>query len=76
MKFYWKTEKKTPDLYIVYPDHLLKLKKRIQKFNYKSDSKPIYHNRLEKACFQHVATYDNLKNLPGIAVSDNVSRAQ
>ena len=60
------------DLRIVYADHLLKLKKTIQKFNYKSDSKRIYHNQLKKGCFQCVATYENFKDFSRIAVSDNV----
>ena len=64
------------DLRIVYADHLLKLKKTIQKFNYKSDSKRIYHNQLKKACFQCVATYENFKDLSRIAVSDNVLRVK
>ena len=63
------------DLRIVYVDDLLKLKKTIQKFNYKSDSKRIYHNQLKKSCFQCVATYEifkDFKDLSRIAVSDNV----
>ena len=56
--------------------YLLKLKKTIQKFNYKSDSKRIYHNQLKKACFQCVATYENFKDLSRIAVSDNVLRVK
>ena len=38
-------------------------KERIQKFKGTGDSRHIYQNELEKACFQHDMTYEDLKDL-------------
>ena len=51
-------------------DHLLKVKKRIQKFEKTGDTKYIYKNELDKACFQHM-TYGDFKDLARTA-SDKV----
>ena len=40
-----------------------KNKERIQKFKGTGDSRHIYQNKLEKACFQHDMTYEDLKDL-------------
>ena len=36
------------------------------------DSRYIYHNKLDKACFQHDMAYGNLKDLPRNTASDKV----
>ena len=40
-----------------------KNKKRIQKFKQAGDSRYIYKNELDKACFQHGMTYGDFKDL-------------
>ena len=45
-------------------EHLLKVKKGIQKFNEIGNSKYIYQNKLNKACFQRDVTYGDFKELP------------
>ena len=42
----------------------IKSKKRIQKFNEIGNSKYIYQNKLNKACFQRDVTYGDFKELP------------
>ena len=42
---------------------LLNTKKRIQKFKYTGDTKCIYKNELDKACFQHNMAYGYFKDL-------------
>ena len=42
-----------------------KSERRIQKFNGIRNSKYIYQNKLNKACFQHDITYRDFKELPG-----------
>ena len=55
-------------------DHLLKNKKhtqkkeKIQKLKEKRDTKYIYKNELNKACFQHGIAYGYLKDLPTISL--------
>ena len=53
-------------------DHLLKVKKRIQKFEETGDTKYIYKNELDKACFQHDMAYGDFKDLARRTASDNV----
>ena len=38
------------------------------------DSRYIYHNKLDKACFQHDMTYEDFKDLTTRTASDKVSR--
>ena len=38
------------------------------------DTKYIYRNKLDKACFQHDMAYRDFKDLPKIAASDEVLR--
>ena len=52
-------------------NHLLKTKERIQKFKETGDSRYIYKNELEKSCFQHDMTYEDLAKR---AASDKVLR--
>ena len=53
-------------------DHLLK--KRIQKFKETGDSRYIYRNELDKACFQRDMAYGDFKDLPRRTSSDKVLR--
>ena len=53
-------------------DHLLKTKKKIQKFKETGDTKYIYKNELDKACFQHDMVYENFKHLARRTAADNV----
>ena len=46
-----------------------KNKERIQKFKETGDSRYIYQNELDKACFQHEMTYGDFKDLIGRAAS-------
>ena len=49
-----------------------KKKERIQIFKETEDSRYIYQNKLENACFQHNMTYGDLKDLPRRTTSDKV----
>ena len=40
--------------------HLLKIKKRIKNFKKTEDSRYVYRNGLDKACFQHDMAHRNL----------------
>ena len=51
-----------------------KNKERIQKFNKPGDSRYIYKNGLDKACFQHHMAYGDFKNLAKRTASDKVLR--
>ena len=44
-----------------------KNKEKIQKLKEKRDTKYIYKNELNKACFQHGIAYGYLKDLPTIS---------
>ena len=52
-------------------DHLLKINKE-KKFKKAGDSRYIYQNELDKACFQHDMAYGNFKDLPRETASDKV----
>ena len=51
-----------------------KNKKRIQKFKETGDTRYIYKNELDKACFQHDMVYGDFKDLARTAASDDVLR--
>ena len=51
-----------------------KNKERIQKFKETRDTKHIYRNELDKACFQHGMTYGGFKDLARRTASDKVFR--
>ena len=53
-------------------DHLLKANKRIQKLKESRDSRYIYQNELDKACFQHAIAYEDFKGLHRRAAADKV----
>ena len=49
-------------------------KKRIQKFKQTGDSRYIYKNELDKACFQHDMAYGDFKELIKRTAADKVLR--
>ena len=51
-----------------------KNKKRIQKFEESEDSRNIYQNELDKACFQHDVAYGDFKDLASRTASDKIFR--
>ena len=51
-----------------------KNKNRIQKFKETGDSRYIYQNELDKACFQHGMTYGDFEDLTRRTVSDKILR--
>ena len=51
-----------------------KNKKRIQKFNETGDTKYVYRNELDKACFQHDMSSGNFNDLARRTASDKVLR--
>ena len=52
----------------------IKNKERNQKFKETGDTKYIYRNELDKACFQHDMTYGDFKDLARRTSSDKVLR--
>ena len=48
------------------------MKKIIKKLKETGDSRYIYQNELDKACFQHVMADDDFKNLPQRTTSDKI----
>ena len=59
---------------IVLVDHLKKLKEKIQNFKQTGDSRYIYRNELDKACFQHDMADGDFKYLKRRTAADNFSR--
>ena len=51
-----------------------KNKERIEKFKRTGDSKYIYQNQLDKACFQHDNAYGYFKDLTRRTASDKILR--
>ena len=51
-------------------------KERIQKFKGTGDSRQIYQNELDKACFQHDMVYGDFKDLTRRTPSDKILRSQ
>ena len=51
-----------------------KNKERIQKFKETGDSRYIYQNELDKACFQHYMAYGDFKDLTRRTTSDKILR--
>ena len=51
---------------------LTKNKKRIKKLKETGDTKYIYKNELDNACFQHDMTYGDFKDLAKRTISDKV----
>ena len=59
---------------IVLAKYLLKIKKKTQVFKETGDSKYIYRNELDTACFQHNIVCGDFKDLSKETASDNVLR--
>ena len=53
-------------------DHLQKNKESIQKFKETGDSRYIYQNELDKACFQLDMVYGDFKDLTRTTASDKI----
>ena len=53
-------------------DHLQKTTKTIQKFKETGDSRYIYQNKLDKACFEHNMAYGYFKNLARKTASNKI----
>ena len=51
-----------------------KNKERIQKFKETGDTKYIYRNQVDKACFQHVMAYEDFKDLARRTTADKFLR--
>ena len=51
-----------------------KNKERIQKFKETGNSRYIYQNKLDKACFQHDLAYGDFKDLTKRTASDKILR--
>ena len=51
-------------------EHLLNTKKRTQKFKKTEDTRYIYRNKLDKACFQHDMAYGDFENLARMTALD------
>ena len=49
-----------------------KIKDQMQKFKETRDSKYVYQNELDKACFQHDMAYGDFKDLPKRTAADKV----
>ena len=52
----------------------IKNKERIKKFNETGDSRYIYQNELDQACFQHEISYGDFKDLNRRTTADEVLR--
>ena len=55
-------------------DHLQKNKERLQKLKETEDSRYIYQNELDKACFQHYMAFGDFKDLTRRTPSDKILR--
>ena len=55
-------------------ERFTKSKERIQEVKEKGDSKYIYQNKLDKACFQHDMAYGDFRDLPRRTAVDKVLR--
>ena len=65
---------KQPGLYYSACGPFTKNEERIQKFKETGDTKYIYRNELDKACFQHDMAYGDFKDLARKTASDKVWR--
>ena len=80
-KFLLSEDKFIPEMHLNQPQFtysacgpFTKNKERIQKFKETGDSRYIYRNELDKACFQHDMTYGDFKNLPKRIAADKFLR--
>ena len=74
-KFFAQNAFKTAQgLNVVFVAHSLKMKNRIRKIKERGDSRYIYQNELDKACFQHDIAYGDFKDLNRRTIADKVLR--
>ena len=73
-KFMPKMHLKQPEFTYSACGSFIKKKERIQKFQETGDSRYIYKNELDKACFQHDVVYGDFKYLGKRTASDKVLR--
>ena len=78
-KFLLTGNKFTPEMHLRQPGFtysacgpLTKKKERIQKFRETGDTKYIFRNELDKACFQHDMAYGDFKDLAKRTAADKV----
>ena len=78
-KFLLAGDKFMPEMHLKQPEFTYsacgestKRKERIQKFKQTGDSRYIYRNELDKACFQHDMAYGDFKDLAKRAAADKV----
>ena len=78
-KFLLAGDKFMPEMYLRQPQFtysacgpFTKHKQRIQKFKETGDTKYIYRNELDKACFAHDAAYSDSKDITKRTVADKV----
>ena len=62
------------DLHTVLAHHLRKTKRAYKSFKKTGDSRHIYQNELDKACFQHDMAYGDFKCLTKRTASDKILR--
>ena len=63
-------------MFIALADLLLDIKERIKKFKQTGDTRYIYRNELDKACFQHDSAYADHKDLINRTEVDKVLRGK
>ena len=80
-KFLLPGDKFTPKMHLKQPrftysasEPFTKTKERIQDFKETGDTKYIYRNKLDKACFQHDMAYGDFKDLAKRKASDKILR--
>ena len=80
-KFLLAGDKFMPEMHLRQPrftysvcETLTKNKEKIQKFRETGDSRYIYQNKLDKACFQHDMAYGDFKDLSRRTVSNKLFR--
>ena len=59
---------------MVLEDYLLKTKKEFNKSKETGDTKSVYRNQIDKACFQYDMAYQDFKDLARRAGSDKILR--
>ena len=80
-KFLLTGDKFMPEMHLRQPGFIysacrafIKNKERIQKFKQTGDSRYIYKNELQKACFQHDMAYGDFKDFKRRTAADKVLR--
>ena len=80
-KFFLAGDKFMPEMHLRQPQFVYSAcgpftrhKKRIKKFKQTGDTRYIYRNELDKACFQHDSAYADLKDLKNMTKADKVLR--